>query len=99
MTDIERGIEADKKSLQLGSYGIKIEETEQTIGALGFPDGYKICFSIPESSIMYDENEDEAFNKKIKTSEGLTEIAKKLIIELIMICLGIKSIRVSLKNI
>ena len=85
--------------MQLGSYGIKIEEPEQTIGALGFPDGYKICFSIPESSIMYDENEDEAFNKKIKTSEGLTEIAKKLIIELIMICLGIKSIRVSLKNI
>ena len=33
---------------------------------------------------MYDENKDKTFNEKIKTSDGLTEIAKKLIIELIM---------------
>ena len=84
MTDVERAIEVIKKSLQLGVYGIKIEETTQTIGALGLPDSYKIYFSIPESSIMYDEKKDKAFNEKIKTSDGLTEIAKKLIIELIM---------------
>ena len=84
MTDVERAIEVIKKSLQLGVYGIKIEETTQTIGALGLPDSYKIYFSIPESSIMYDENKDKTFNEKIKTSDGLTEIAKKLIIELIM---------------
>ena len=84
MTDIERAIEVIKKSLQLGIYGIKIEETKQTIGALGLPDSYQIYFSIPESSIMYDENKDKTFNEKIKTSDGLTEIAKKLIIELIM---------------
>ena len=84
MTDAERAVEVIKKSLQLGIYGIKIEETKQTIGALGLPDSYKIYFSIPESSTMYDESKDRTFNEKIKTSEGLTEIAKKLIIELIM---------------
>ena len=84
MTNVERAVEVIKKSLQLGIYGIKIEETKQTIGALGLPDSYKIYFSIPESSTMYDENKDKTFNEKIKTSDGLTEIAKKLIIELIM---------------
>ena len=84
MTNVERAVEVIKKSLQLGIYGIKIEETKQTIGALGLPDSYKIYFSIPESSTMYDENKDKIFNEKIKTSDGLTEIAKKLIIELII---------------
>ena len=37
MTDVERAIEVIKKSLQLGIYGIKIEETKQTTGGVGSP--------------------------------------------------------------
>ena len=33
---------------------------------------------------MCDESEDETFNEKLKTSEGLTQIGKEIIIDMIM---------------
>lgn len=84
MTDKEREIMAVKRLLQLENYGIKIENVKQETGMFGFPENFKIYFSVPESSTMYDEDENESYNEKLKTSEGLTQIAKELIADIIM---------------
>lgn len=84
MTDAERTVEVIKRSVQLEIYGIKLEDIKQTTGKFGIPENIKIYFSVPESSTMYDESEDETFNEKLKTSEGLTQIGKEIIVDMIM---------------
>ena len=84
MTDSERITKVLKISMEMLAYGIKIEDTKETTSFLGLPENYKVYFSIPETSTMYDDNEDAEFNAKLKTTDGLTEIAKQLIIETFM---------------
>lgn len=84
MTDSERITKVLKISMEMLAYGIKIEDTKETTDFLGLPENYKVYFSIPETSTVYDDNKDEEFNAKLKTTDGLTEIAKKLIIDMFM---------------
>lgn len=84
MIDSEKGIEIIKKSVQLRIYGIEVENSKQIVGKLGIPEGYKVYFSIPESSTIYDETKDSAYNEKLKTSAGLTQIGKEILMDIIM---------------
>lgn len=84
MTDSERITKVLKISMEMLAYGIKIEDAKETTSFLGLPENYKVYFSIPETSTVYNDNKDEEFNAKLKTTDGLTEIAKKLIIDMFM---------------
>ena len=84
MTEAERVKKVLKISMEMLAYGIKIEDTKETTSFLGLPENYKVYFSIPETSTVYDDNKDAEFNAKLKTTDGLTEIAKKLIIDMFM---------------
>ena len=84
MTDSERMTKVFKISMEMLAYGIKIEDAKETTSFLGLPENCKVYFSIPETSTVYDDNKDAEFNAKLKTTDGLTEIAKKLIIDMFM---------------
>lgn len=71
-------------ALNLKYFGIEIENTETTTGGFGVMPCTKCYFSVPESSTLYLKDKDDTINERLKTSEGLIQIAKELIVDMII---------------
>lgn len=68
--------------LRLEWLGIHIEDTKEEKGSLGLMNKTAYYYSVPESSVI--ELDDEKFNSRIKTSDGLKLLAKEILTELLI---------------
>lgn len=75
-----------EKFVRLVFYGVKIKDIQPRLDrfGLGIIDGYEIYFSIPENFSLQIDEENEEYNKKLNTKNGLIQIAEELIIDILM---------------
>ena len=71
-----------KTVLTLEFFGIHIEDTKEENDEYGIPCKQIYYFSVPETSIIKIKNEE--FKEKIKTADGLIELAKEEITNMFM---------------
>lgn len=71
-----------KTILNLEWLGVRIEDTKEERGNLGFTTKTVYYYSVPESSIIELDNQD--LNSRIKTSEGLELLAKETLTDMLI---------------
>lgn len=71
-----------KTILNLEWLGVRIEDTKEERGNMGFTTKTVYYYSVPEFSIIELDNQD--LNSRIKTSDGLKLLAKETLIDMLI---------------